>query len=42
MAVWAVLIYYSCLKGLDAAAVSGHVLGGTEIIALYSHKRGIS
>lgn len=42
MAVWAVLIYYSCLRGLDAAAVSGHVLGGTEIIALYSHKWGIS
>lgn len=44
MAVWAVLIYYLYLRGLGGAAtaVSSHVLGGTEIIAPYSHKRGIS
>lgn len=33
--------YIICLRGLGGAA-SGHVLGGTEIIAPYSHKRGIS
>lgn len=40
MAVWAVLIYYLSLRGLGGAAtaVSGHVLGGTEIIAPYSHE----
>lgn len=42
MAVWAVLIYHLYLRGLGAAtAVSGLLLGGTEIIAPYSYERGI-
>lgn len=44
MDVWAVLMYHLYLGGLGgvATAVSSRLLGGTEITAPYSYKRGIS